>query len=524
MHRKTVLCTVVATFSLISHEAFSQRPSVDQLRTEVQAQVTSMQKLSQEIVDMVYSFAELGFEEHRTVAYLTGILEREGFHIQRGCAAMPTCYIATWGTGKPVIGFMGDIDALPETSQKPGVPWEEPLIPGGPGHGEGHNSAPAVDLVAAIATKRVMQKYNIPGQLRVIPGVAEELLASRTHMVNARMFSDIDVMLATHIDTDMKTTYGLQNSGLISTTFTFRGVSAHSSVSPWLGRSALDAVELMNVGWNYRREHLRPQHKSHYVILNGGNQPNVVPSEATVWYFFREVDYPHLREVHEIGQRIARAAAEMTDTEVSERVYGTAWPATYNKPLAEAMHANIQRVGMPQWSEADQAFAKAAQAMLKIPNPPGLSTAVASELRQAQQAAGSDDVAEVTWNVPSIRLRYPGQIPSMTAHHWSSGISMATPIAHKGANYGARVLAMTAMDVLSTPHLVNSAWQYFRDVTTRDFKWTSLMPPGTMPPVEINRRKMAEYRPTLEKLVYDPSRYATYLEQLGIVYPTLRKP
>jgi aminobenzoyl-glutamate utilization protein B len=506
--------------------AAAQAPSTEQLRQEAAAEVAGMQKLSQEIVDMVFSLAELGFEETRTVAYLTGILEREGFRIERGCAGMPTCYVATWGRGSPVIGIMGDIDGLPETSQTPGIPWEQPLIPGGPGHGEGHNSAPAVDLVAAIAVKRVMERHRLPGQIRVIPGVAEELVASRTYMVNAGMFRDMDAMLSTHISNTMGTTYGVSGSGLVSTMFTFTGRSAHSAGSPWAGRSALDAVELMNVGWNFRREHLRLQQRSHYVIVNGGSQPNVVPSEASVWYYFRELDYPRIVELHQTGQRMAQAAAMMTDTEVTERVLGAAWPSSFSRPLAEAMHANIQRVGMPQWSEADQALARAAQEMMGQREPRGLPTDVPEELREAEQGmgGGSDDIAEVSWNVPTVRLRYPGNIPGMTGHHWSSGIAMATPIAHQGANYGARVIAMTAIDILTDAELLAAAKQYFADVTTAEYQWVSLIPLDTRPPTFLNAERMARYRPLIEPFIYDPSRYSTYLEQLGVEYPTVRRP
>ena len=165
----------------------------------------------------------------------------------------------------------------------------------GPGHGEGHNSAAAVDVIAAITTKRLMEKYGLQGTLKVIPGVAEELVSSRTYMVNAGLFEDMDIMLSTHISRSMSTSYGISGSGLVSTEFTFYGQSAHGAGSPWAGRSALDAVELMNTGWNFRREHLRLHQRSHYIISNGGNQPNVVPSEASVWYYFRELDYDRIK-------------------------------------------------------------------------------------------------------------------------------------------------------------------------------------------------------------------------------------
>ncbi len=498
-------------------------PSLEQLKHEVTQEVAQLQKLSQEIVDMVFSFGELGFQELWTVEYLTGVLRDEGFAVETGCAGMPTCYVARWGHGEPVIGIMGDIDGLPETSQKPGVAYHDPLIPGGPGHGEGHNSAPAVDIVAAIAAKRVMERHGLSGEIRLIPGVAEELVASRTYMVMAGLFEDIDAMLSTHVSNRMSTTYGISGSGLVSTIFTFHGKSAHGAGSPWAGRSALDAVELMNTGWNYRREHLRLHQRSHYVIVNGGNQPNVVPSEASVWYYFRELDYARIRAMHELGQTMAEAAALMTETTMEERVLGSAWPSTMSKPLAERMQANIEAVGMPQWSEADIALAKAAQRLMER-DTIGLRTEVDS-LQEADQGmgGGSDDIAEVSWNIPTVRLRYPANIPGMTGHHWSSAIAMATPIAHKGSNYGSRVIAMTAIDLVADTALLEEAKRYHREVQTKDIQWASLIPEGTPPPTHLNADKMEKFRPMLEQLQYDPKRFDTYLEQLGIEYPTIEQ-
>src|SRR5690606_2249387 len=327
----------------------------------------------------------------------------------------------------------------------------------------------------------------------------------------------------THVSSDFSTSWGISGSGLVSTMFTFHGRSAHSAGSPWAGRSALDAVELMNAGWNYRREHLRLQQRSHYVITNGGSQPNVVPSEASVWYYFRELDYPRIKELHELGQTMAQAAAMMTGTTVEERVLGAAWPSNMNKPMAERMHANILAVGMPEWSEADIALAKAVQRELGA-DTIGLRTEVRKELREAAQGmgGGSDDIAEVSWNVPTVRLRYPGNIPGTIGHSWSRAIAMATPIAHKGANYGSRVSAMTAIELLTDAEFLAEAKRYFEEVQTRDMKWVSLIPEGTPPPTFLNAERMERFRPMLEGLRYDPSRYETYLEQLGIEYPTIR--
>ena len=296
-------------------------------------------------------------------------------------------------------------------------------------------------------------------------------------------------------------------------------MSAHGAGSPWKGRSALDAVELMNIGWNYRREHLPVQQRSHYVIPHGGDQPNVVPPEATVWYFFRGRDYQLVMDLHELGTKIARAAAMMTDTAVTERVIGAAWPAHYNKPLAELLQANIEAVGMPEWSKDDIRLAKPTQATLGSEQI-GLRTEV-SPLAGTSTASGSDDIAEVSWNVPTVNLRYPANIPNLVGHHWSSAIAMATPIAHKGALAGAKAQAMTAIELFAGPSLLGKAQEYFRE-QTKDVTWQSLIPMDSPPPVHFNRDRMARYQPQLEKLRYDSSKHSTCLQQLGIEYPTIK--
>jgi aminobenzoyl-glutamate utilization protein B len=312
----------------------------------------------------------------------------------------------------------------------------------------------------------------------------------------------------------------LHGLALVSTQYTFHGRSAHGAGSPWMGRSALDAVELMNAGWNYRREHLRPQQRSHYVIVNGGDQPNVVPPVATVWYFFRELDYQNVKKNHDIGTKIANAAAMMTDTTMSERILGAAWQGHFNKPVAELLQANIEKVGMPQWSDEDVQLAKGIQKDLEAETI-GLRTEVSEIEGSSESSSGSDDIAEVSWNLPTVVLQYPANIPNLIGHHWSSAVAMATPIAHKGAAAGAKAQAMTAIELLADPALVEQAWEYFRE-QTKEVQWESLIPPDVSPPIDVNRERMRRFRPQLEKLRYDRSKYETYLEQLGIKYPTIR--
>jgi aminobenzoyl-glutamate utilization protein B len=499
--------------------------TVTNWKAQVTREVEGMKKQTQVMVDMVFSFAELGFHEIETSKYLTGILEKEGFTIERGVAGMPTAWVATWGSGKTVIALGSDIDCIPQASQKPGVAYHAPIIEGAPGHGEGHNSGQPLNITAAIVIKRLMEKEKLPGTIRLWPGVAEEQLGGKAHLVRAGVFKDVDVAIFSHVGNNLQVSWGTgPNTGLVSVEYSFAGESAHAAGSPWRGRSALDGVELMNVGWNYRREHLRLQHRSHYVIRNGGDQPNVVPPNASVWYFFRELDYAHITELRAMGDTIAQAAAMMSNTKVTSRVLGSAWPGHFNKAVARAMSENIKAVGLPEWSEADQQLAKAVQREVKGP-----ATGLAVQVKglqgptsDANRTGGSDDIGDVSWTVPTVVLNYPANIPNLAGHHWSSAIAMATPIAHKGTTAGAKVLALTMVDLLTNPKLIEESWDYFRTVQTKDEKYRPLMSPEDQPATWLNTDIMAKYREPMRQFYYDPARFDTYLDQLGIQYPTVR--
>jgi aminobenzoyl-glutamate utilization protein B len=498
------------------------------LKQQAKAEIDGMQDLTQQMIDQVYSFGELGFQEIETSRYLTAVLRKNGFTVREGVAGIPTAWLASWGSGKPVLALGSDIDALPQTSQKPGVPWHEPLVEGAPGHGEGHNSGVPMSIIAALAVKHIMEREKLSGTIIVWPGVAEELVAAKAFYVRDGLFKDVDVVLFSHVSSAMGVSWGSDSgNGLVSVEYAFKGQSAHSAGAPWRGRSALDAVELMDVGWNFRREHLRIQQRSHYVITDGGDQPNVVPSTASVWYYFRETDYPRIKEMWGIGDRMADAAAMMTDTTVTSRVLGAAWPRHFNKVVAETTDANIKAVGMPAWDAADQALAKAVQRELKQ-NERGLESEVGKlgePIREEdKRGGGSDDIGDVSWAVPTITLRYPANIPGATGHHWSSGIAMATPIAHKGCTAGAKVHALTMLDLLLKPALVQQAWEYYTNVQTKDQKYTPLLRPLDTPATFLNSKIMAEYRERMKPFYFDPTRYKTYLEQLGVPYPPQAKP
>src|ERR1700691_823586 len=351
------------------------------MKADLVGQIDAMQKQAQVMVDSVFSFGELGFQEFETTKYLTGVLEKEGFKIERNYAGIPTAWVASWGEGKPVISLGSDIDDIPQASQKPAVGWHEAMIEGAPGHGEGHNSGVPLNIIAALAVKKVMEREHLQGTLRLWPGVAEELVGTKAYYVRDGMFKDVDIVLFAHVANNLGVSYGPSGqNGLVSLEYMFKGESAHAAGAPWRGRSALDAVELMDVGYNFRREHLRLATRVHYVITNGGDQPNVVPPNAAVWYYFREADYDHIMNLWRIGDNMAKAAGLMTDTDYTSRVLGSAWPGHFNVPIGEDMYENIKRVGLPVWSDADQTLAKALQREIKAPER-GLPTKI-SELRR----------------------------------------------------------------------------------------------------------------------------------------------
>ncbi len=500
---------------------------VTALKTEAAAEVEKLKDFSQQMVDQLFSYGELGFQEFESSTYLVNVLRKNGFQVETGVAGMPTAFMATWGNGKPVIALGSDIDGIPQSSQKPGVAYRDPLVEGAPGHGEGHNSGQAVNITAAIVLKKIMEREKIPGTIRIWPGVAEELVGAKAYFIRAGLFKDVDVALFTHVGTNLGVAWGEGGgSGLVSVLYSFKGESAHSAGAPWRGRSALDAVELMNMGWNLRREHLPISQRSHYIIKDGGDQPNVVPSTASVWYYLRQVTFQGIKDMWATADKIAAGAAMMTDTTLlPSRVLGSAWPRHFNRAVAQVTHDNIQKVGMPEWSEADQTFARAVQKEIGA-NQSGLSTRVGGLGGPVDPATntggGSDDIGDISWNVPTVTLSYPSNIPGLPGHNWANGISMATPVAHKGVTAGAKVQAMTLVDLILKPEVITASWDYFRNVQTRTTKYEPLIRPQDTPAIELNREIMAKYRDAMKKYYFDPTRYKTLLDQLGIKYPTVR--
>ncbi len=520
-----IVCFLLFQSSLLAQRNFDD-DQIELMKARVSEIVLANKKLSQVMVDKIFSFSELGFHEKESSNYLTGILEKNGFKIERGISGIPTAWIAKWSKGNgPVIALGSDVDCIPKASQYPGVAYHKPIVEGAPGHGEGHNAGIPLNITAALAVQQVMKENDLEGTLVLWPGIAEELVASKAWFVRDGLFKGIDACIFTHVSSNMGVSWGASSgTGLISVEFTFEGDAAHAAGAPWRGKSAADATELMNIGWNYKREHLDPLKRSHSIISDGGDQPNVVPSKSSIWYYFRDVTYEGIMEMFEASKDIAEGAALMTGTTMSYKILGTAWPRHFNKSIAETMHKNIQVVGLPNWSEDDQILAKAVQKELGNKSIDGL----ANELRplglpvERPVSGGSDDIGDVSWTIPTVTLRFPSNIPGLPGHHWSNAIAMATPIAHKGVTAGAQVEAMTLIDMLTKPEVIKEAWDYFNEVQTKETKYQPMIEAKTIAPTYLNTEIDNRYRPELKKFFYNEKKYKSYLEQLGVKYPTVK--
>lgn len=526
--KKTIFLLLIAG---TLHNSYSQNFSkrkINNLKTQVSQMVEDDKKATQVMVDKVFSFAELGFQEFETSKYLTSILEENGFEIEYAISDIPTAWLASWsnGEGGPTIALGSDIDGIPVASQYPGVAYHKPMVEGAPGHGEGHNSGLPVVITAALSVKKIMQENNITGKLVLWPGVAEEQIGTKAWYVRDGYFDDVDMCIFTHVSSNLSVSWGkATGTGLISVEYTFEGETAHSAGAPWRGRSALDAAELMNIGWNYRREHLHPDQRSHSIFTDAGDQPNVVPSKASIWFYIRNITYEGIMENYEKANKIAEGAALMTDTKFSSRIIGTAWPRHFNKVIAEEMYENIQTIGLPEWSEDDQKLAVAVQKEVNSRNTNGLATKlnkIGSPLPY-NISGGSDDIGDISWKVPTVTLRFPSNIPGLQGHHWSNAITMATPIAHKGANAGAKVVAMTVLDFLLKPEKLNQAKDYFENVQKKETEYKPMISENDPPATYLNKDIMEKYKNKLQEFYYDETKYDSYLEQLGIKYPVINK-
>jgi aminobenzoyl-glutamate utilization protein B len=452
------------------------------------------------IGDTVYYFGELGMQEIESAKFVKGVLEQIGFTVETGTAGMDTNIWAHWGTGKPQIVIVSEIDALPGGSQAPLSIDHKPLVTGAPGHMEGHNTHAGVAIGAAYAVKQAMQRFNIPGSVAISFGPAEEQIVSRPFLVRAGLYANADVAILLHIGDGFAAGYGLMNYAAISAKFDFHGKTAHGAVDPWNGKDAVDAVELMDLGFDKLREHLHPTYRAHRAITAGGIQPNIIADYGQIWWFVRDADMAAAKDTFDKLVKIAEGAALMTGTTMDYKIDAAAWPQLGLKPVAEAVQANIEAVGMPQWTEEEQAFARKFQTAMGA-RPIGLRTAP-TPLGQRPQSASSNDNGDVTWVVPSAALNFPGSVPGIGYHNWQAAVTPTSTIAHKGMIAGAKVLAGTLLDLLSRPELVAAARAEF-DKQTSELKYFAVLPADAKPPLDLNKETMDRYRPAMRQFYLD---------------------
>jgi len=445
------------------------------------------------IADSIWNFAELGMQEFRSSAILAKTLEKEGFKVEWGVAGMPTCFVGTWGQGEPVIGILGEFDALPMLSQKALTPVKDPIIPGAPGHGCGHNMMGTAGIAAAIAVKKSMELHNIRGSVKFFGSPAEETLISRPYMVRAGVFKGVDAIIDNHASSNFGTNYGVSGTAVMSATFTFTGKTAHAAGAPWSGRSALDAVELMNIATNYLREHIQTSARLHYIITEGGEAPNVVPDRASVWYFVRNTD-DLLEDLFKRVENCAKGAALASGTTLDTvKVIAAIHQKHANKGMAETIRRNIELVGMPDWSEDEQARAKSFQKTLGVKEAGyPVTTDPWSQPAVTQPGGASTDVGDVSLIAPTATLNFPGGIPGSTGHHWTSVAGNYGTATWKGLNAGARVIAATALDLLTDPKLLEEIKNEFTEYS-KTHPYKPFLPEGAQPPLDLNRDLMEKY-------------------------------
>lgn len=429
--------------------------------------------------DQVWDFAELGFSERRSSDLLAAVLEEAGFQLRRGVADIPTAFIASFGQGKPIIAILGEYDALPGLSQER-VPYQKPREEGGNGHGCGHNLLGVASLAAALAVKEAIQAGEVKGTIRFYGCPAEENGSAKTFMVKAGVFDDVDLSLCWHPDI-YNGIVGVNALANIKVNFRFHGIAAHAAYDPYNGRSALDAVELMNVGANYLREHLIPEARIHYIITNGGGSAaNVVPPLAESQYIIRA---PLLQQVDEIYPRvldIAKGAALMTGTEVEIIFQKGMSNLLLNNAITDVLYEKMIQVGPPEFSQEEIEFARQISAACPESDIAGLLTKIFGKEARGLVPPdavlfapimpntktdfvlpGSTDVGDVSWVTPTGQIEAACHALKTPGHSWQVVAQSGMGIGHKGMLFAAKVMALTALDFMANPTRLNAAREEF---------------------------------------------------------------
>ena len=458
------LCTLLIV-AVASASAAQDAPTDPSAR--LMAAIDAKSARYADLAKQIWSFAEVGYQEVKSSALLATELETAGFKVTRGVVGIPTAFVAEFGSGKPVIGILGEFDALPGLSQE-ASPLQKAIVANAAGHGCGHNLFGVGSAAAAIAVKEWMTANRITGTLRYYGTPAEEGGSGKVYMVRDGLFKDVDAVIAWHPG-DVNDISGASSQGNVTGKFRFRGISAHAAGAPERGRSALDGVEAMNVMVNMLREHVPDGSRIHYVITNGGRAPNVVPDFAEVYYYARHND---MKIVDDIWDRIVKAsqgAAMGTGTTVELEVTGSVYPILLNEALAKVMYQNLQRVGGVKYTAEEEAFAKSIQQTLG-PQAKSLDSAwTIMPWYFGGSSPGSTDVADVSWAVPTVQIGAATWVPGTAAHSWQAVAASGMSIGAKGMMVAAKTMALTAADLFTSPTTVAAAKAELEQRRGKDF-------------------------------------------------------
>ena len=443
------------------------------------AAVAAVDRHSSELIklsDQIWAYAETALREYRSAAALAVYAERHGFRVERGVAGMPTAFVASYGEGRPIIGVMGEYDALPGLSQK-AISEKSPLVEGAGGHGCGHNLFGAASMGAALAIKEQIKAGALKGTIRFYGTPAEEDIGGKTYMARDGLFDDLDVVLAWHPGDETQADT-VSSQAMVDVAVEFRGKAAHAAGDPWNGRSAVDALELLTHGINLMREHIRPTSRLHYVIQSGGDVPNVIPEYAKLWLWMRDFQRTEVESLLARVRKLAEGAALMTETTVSVKVQAGSWELLNNMAGARLLNANLEWLGPPDYTADEQAFARAIQRATGVPEL-GMDVAIQA-LENQEMEGGSTDVGDVSWVVPTLHVTVATSPKKAPWHAWPVVATGGMSIGHKGLERAAKVLAATMTDLYERPAALAQVQAEFK-ARKGDVEFEAYLPPGPPP-------------------------------------------
>jgi aminobenzoyl-glutamate utilization protein B len=425
------------------------------------AALNSVERQQADLVDLadkIWAYAETALRETRSAAVLADYAERQGFKVERGVAGMPTAFVATYGSGRPVIGVMGEYDALPGISQQ-ASPIKEPLQAGAGGHGCGHNLFGAASLGAAIAIKEQIAAGKLKGTVKFFGTPAEEDVGGKVYMAREGLFDGVDAVLAWHPSDETQADM-VSSQAMVSLIVEFEGRTAHAASDPWNGRSAVDAAELFTHGINMMREHIKPTSRMHYVILAGGDVPNVVPAHAKVSLWLRDWKRDEVEGLLARTRKVAEGAATMTETTSKVTVDGGSWDMLVNETGARLLHANLLLLGPAKYTNEELAFARQIQKATGVPEV-GMFEGI-KPLEGQEAEGGSTDVADISWVAPTLHVSVATAPVDAPWHAWPVVATGGMSIGHKGMVRASKVLAATMVDLYEQPQALAAVQAEFK--------------------------------------------------------------